>query len=65
MEMNNLAWRKASQSSTNGGVCVEVARTLHEVAARDSKNPDKGILKFSLTSFKALLADIKSGKYDH
>ncbi|WP_353889534.1 DUF397 domain-containing protein [uncultured Thermomonospora sp.] len=32
-----LKWRKSAYSSTNGGVCVEPARTAHKVAVRDSR----------------------------
>lgn len=59
-----MKWRKSSRSSSNGGNCVELARTLHDVAARDSKNPTKGTLRISRNAFATLLADIKSGTHD-
>ncbi|ACY96812.1 protein of unknown function DUF397 [Thermomonospora curvata DSM 43183] len=59
-----MKWRKSSRSSSNGGACVELARALREVAARDSKNPNGEVLRFTPTAFAELLTDIKSGKYD-
>lgn len=60
-----MKWHKSSRSSANGGNCVELARMPRTVAARDSKAPDNGMLEFSPDAFGLLLADIKSGKYDH
>lgn len=52
-------WRKSSYSASNGGDCVEVARTLH--AVRDSKNPTGPALAVAVDTFvravKAGLAD--------
>lgn len=62
MELNNISWRKASQSSTNGGNCVEVARVPRGVAARDSKAPDQGELHLSVHTFGALVTGIRGRK---
>jgi len=53
-------WRKSSYSNT-GANCVEVARTRSgRVAVRDSKDPDGGVLTFSLDEWKAFLADVET-----
>lgn len=59
-----MRWRKSSHSGNGGADCVELARTRREVAARDSKNPGSGMLKFSPDVFGTLLTEIKSGEYD-
>jgi hypothetical protein len=53
-EDTDLRWRKSSHSGGNGG-CVEAAPTPAFVAVRDSKNRDGGQLKFTPTTWRALL----------
>ena len=55
-----LTWRKSSYSGGNGGQCVEVA-TSDRVFVRDSKNPDRGRLGFSVQTWREFAARIKSG----
>jgi hypothetical protein len=62
--MEGLKWRKASRSGANGGNCLEVARAAREIAARDSKNPGGGILRFSSGEWRRFIADIKADKLD-
>lgn len=52
--MSGLQWFKSSYSSNNGA-CVEVALTPDTVLARDSKNPDAGVLRFPPAAWAALL----------
>ena len=60
-----MNWRKASRSTSNGGQCVEVAKTRsRRIAARDSKNPNGPHLEFGRHSFAELLAQVKIGRYD-
>lgn len=65
MEPSRLSWRKASYSTTNGGGCVEVARSLPEtVAVRDSKNPDGPVLTLASATWRGFLAQVKAGRHD-
>lgn len=64
MDLNALAWRKASRSSSNGGNCVEVARDLPRVVAvRDSKNPDGPKLTFAPKTWRAFTSGVKAGRF--
>ncbi|MEW2476641.1 DUF397 domain-containing protein [Micromonospora gifhornensis] len=57
--MDNLTgarWRTSSRSSTNGGVCVEVADNLPGViGVRDSKDPTGPALTFTPAAWRAFL----------
>ncbi|MEV6692962.1 DUF397 domain-containing protein [Micromonospora sp. NPDC051196] len=58
--MDNLTgarWRTSSRSSTNGGVCVEVADNLPGVVGvRDSKDPTGPALTFASAAWRAFVA---------
>ena len=63
-DLSRAVWRKARASYANGG-CVEVAANLGDVVAvRDSTRVDDGAHVVRRSQFAALLADIKSGRYD-
>jgi hypothetical protein len=63
-DLSRAVWRKARASYANGG-CVEVAANLGDVVAvRDSTRIDDGAHVVLRSDFAALLADIKSGRYD-
>jgi hypothetical protein len=63
-DLSRAVWRKARASYANGG-CVEVAANLGDVVAvRDSVRVDDGAHVVHRSQFAALLADIKSGRYD-
>lgn len=63
-DLSHAVWRKARASYANGG-CVEVAANLgDDVAVRDSARIDDGVHVVRRPQFAALLADIKSGRYD-
>jgi hypothetical protein len=55
--MEDLKWRKASKSASNGGQCVELARIGEAVAVRDSKDPDGPKLLVTRATLGAALAD--------
>jgi hypothetical protein len=55
--MEDLKWRKASKSASNGGQCVELARIGEAVAVRDSKDPDGPKLLVTRATLRAALAD--------
>jgi hypothetical protein len=63
-DLSRAVWRKARASYANGG-CVEIAANLDDVVAvRDSVRIDDGAHVVHRSQFAALLADIKSGRYD-
>lgn len=55
-------WRKSSYSGNNG-TCVEVAFSGGGVAARDSKDPDGGVLVFDRPVWGRFLAAIESNTF--
>lgn len=58
--MDDLKWRKATYSSTNGGACIEVGETGRSVAVRDSKDPEGPKLGFTPKTWQAFTAGIKN-----
>ncbi|HUJ05126.1 MAG TPA: DUF397 domain-containing protein [Streptosporangiaceae bacterium] len=63
-DLSGALWRKAAGSYANAG-CVEVAANLPGVVAvRDSARPADGAHVVRPSAFAALLADLKSGRYD-
>jgi Domain of unknown function (DUF397) len=59
-----LTWRKSSRSGGSGGQCVEVAGLSQVIAVRDSKDPDRAVLAFGRSAFRALAREIRTGRYD-
>ena len=63
-DLSRAVWLKATASYANGG-CVEVAANLGDVVAiRDSTRVEDGAHVIVRWRFAALLADVKSGRYD-
>jgi Domain of unknown function (DUF397) len=63
MDISHLTWRKASYSTSNGGGCVEVARTPGvAIAVRDSKDPDGPVLALTADDWRAFLRQVKEGQ---
>jgi hypothetical protein len=60
--MDELIWRKASASASNGD-CVEVGTTTtgHTAGIRDSKSPERGHLTVTPVVFGELLSAIRRG----
>jgi hypothetical protein len=62
--MESLTWRKSSYSGNGGLECVELAHTsTGDIATRDSKAPNDGMLRFNAQTFRAFLTEIKDGKH--
>jgi hypothetical protein len=59
MDLNELHWRKASHSASNGGECVELASAPDAIAVRDSKDPDGPKLVLGRDKFTSLVAILK------
>ena len=62
-ELNNLLWRKATASITDGN-CVEVAHTPDTIAVRDSKDPNGAVLRYTHAEWAAFLDGAKKGEFD-
>ena len=58
--MTSVAWRKSSQSGSNGGACVEVGTAGSAIAVRDSKHTDGPYLAFAPDSWKAFTEQVKA-----
>ncbi|MGH3622830.1 MAG: DUF397 domain-containing protein [Sciscionella sp.] len=58
-ECVEVGWHTSSHSA-NGGGCVEVRPSAAEVLVRDSKSPHTGTLTVNRTSWRALLASVRS-----
>ncbi len=58
-----MTWRKSTFSTTNGGACVEVARTpAAAIAVRDSQDPHGPVLAFTPADWQDFIGQIKSGR---
>ena len=55
-------WRKSSHSAANGD-CVEAASAGGQVALRDSKSPETGILLFTPAEMAGFLNGVKTGAF--
>jgi hypothetical protein len=63
--MESMTWRKSSHSGNGGLDCVELARTsAGDIATRDSKAPNDGMLRFNPHEFEEFLTEVKRGTYD-
>jgi len=54
-------WHKSSYSGNQGGDCVEIAETSHQVHIRDTQNRALGHLTFSSSDWGSLLASLREG----
>ncbi|HEX6341383.1 DUF397 domain-containing protein [Umezawaea sp.] len=59
-DLTHAVWRTSSRSSGNGQ-CVEVALLGDVVAARDSKNPNGGVLIVGDVEWTQFLKKIRDG----
>jgi len=58
--MPGTTWRKSSFSDGGGSDCVEVALSRDDVAVRDSKNLDGGMLRLPVGAWRRLVAECPS-----
>ncbi len=55
------AWRKAR---CTGGECLEVVEHRGMVLLRDSKDPDGGVLRYSISEWHSFVEGVKAGQFD-
>ncbi|GHJ29300.1 hypothetical protein TPA0910_37330 [Streptomyces hygroscopicus subsp. sporocinereus] len=60
----NLSWFRSSYSSSEGGMCVEVAATTETVHVRDSKNRHGSHLAFPIRQWDAFIGRLAAGEFD-
>lgn len=61
--MERNVWRKSSRSGNNGA-CVEVCDQGEQVAVRDSKQPEGGLLTFGAEAWREFVEGVKGGEFD-
>jgi hypothetical protein len=64
-DLSRVTWRKSSYSNGSGGSCVEIAVLVgvqdeHDIAVRDSKDPQGPVLTFTARQWSYLTAAIKA-----
>jgi len=60
MDLSGVRWRESGYSSSNGGDCVEVARSAGgRVAIRDSKCPEQRPIVVDIADFMAFIRAVK------
>ncbi|MFD8339786.1 DUF397 domain-containing protein [Streptomyces malaysiensis] len=59
----NLSWFKSSYSSSEGGMCVEVAATPDTVHVRDSKDRHGAQLAFSIRQWDAFIGRLTAEEF--
>lgn len=55
-------WRKASFCAA--GECVEVSKQGDLILLRDSKDPQGGVLSYSVDEFRSFAQGIRAGEFD-
>jgi hypothetical protein len=63
LEVGGLQWRKARRSIGNGA-CVEVAPAGGQVLVRDSQDRNGALIQYPERSWRAFVANAKSGRRD-
>jgi hypothetical protein len=61
--MQNPQWRKSTRSQDTN--CLEVAVVDGGVLLRDTKNPDSLTLAIPADQWRAFVAGVKDGEFDH
>jgi Domain of unknown function (DUF397) len=61
---SGLIWIKSSLSFSNGN-CVEVASLPHgEIGVRNSRDPQRAVLRFTPDEWDAFLGGVRNGEFD-
>lgn len=64
MPLGDVTWFKSSLSYSNGN-CLEVARLPDgQVGVRDSKNPERAVLRFTQAEWQAFLTGVQRGEFN-
>jgi hypothetical protein len=69
-DLSCATWRKSSYSNGSGGSCVEfavlsrAARHQHDIAVRDSKDPQGPALTFTARQWRNFTTAIKARQFD-
>lgn len=69
-DLSRASWRKSSYSNGTGGSCVEIAvladvpGTEHDIAVRDSKDPDGPALTFTARQWRQFIVAISAHELD-
>jgi hypothetical protein len=59
-----LTWFKSSHSSSEGGMCVEVAAGPTAIHVRDSKHAQVPQLAFHITEWSAFIGSLRAEEFD-
>ncbi|MFI0728939.1 DUF397 domain-containing protein [Streptomyces sp. NPDC021225] len=59
-----LVWIKSSYSSSEGGMCVEVATGPTAIRIRDSKHAQGPQLAFHIREWGAFIGSLSAGEFD-
>ena len=57
-----LVWRRSRYCES--AECVEVAATAGYISMRDSKDPDRRVLRFTAGEWAAFVAGVRAGEFD-
>ncbi|GAA1938866.1 DUF397 domain-containing protein [Kitasatospora viridis] len=60
-DLTATEWYKSSYSNHQSN-CVEIARAIHAIPVRDSKDPEGPALTFSQSSWATFINGIKAGE---
>ncbi|MDS1270759.1 DUF397 domain-containing protein [Lipingzhangella sp. LS1_29] len=58
-----MNWRKSSYSGNVNQNCVEIVEAACGVNIRDSQHPYQGHLSFPVTEWRALVTEVKTGRW--
>jgi Domain of unknown function (DUF397) len=62
VDLSTVVWRRAADCTHSD--CVEVALAGGQVALRDSKRPDGGVLVFTRTEWEAFVGGVHRDEFD-
>ena len=64
MSNDNGGWIMSSRSAGNGGSCVEARRHNGLIEVRNSKNPEAGVVRFTVEEWDSFLYGAKRVEFD-